>query len=305
MFGYIRPRKDSLRVAEYEYYRGLYCGVCRRMGKECGSASRLCLSYDQVFLCLVRTLLTDDIPEFSRKSCPAFPLKKLKAAESTSVDYSAAVGAVLAAYKFDDDKRDESGTRRFAASLGRGCSRPWLRRAEKLYPGLASGIYESLDGFCRAENDACSGGSGSADVSGFDGFSLDAVADAFGRVAGFFTSYGLEGRQAAVAAAVGRHAGRWLFMVDAADDMAEDVKKGRNNVLARAYGENGPGEEEKKTLLCLLNAETDAALDVLELADIAPGTRLEILKNILSEGMPQTAEAVLNRTYRKPRRHEE
>lgn len=299
MFGYIRPRKDSLRVAEYEYYRGLYCGVCRRMGKECGSAARLCLSYDQVFLCLIRSLLTDDVPEFSRKSCPALPLKKLKTAESPSVDYAAAVGAVLAAYKFDDDKRDESGARKFASSVGKTCSRPWLRRAEKLYPGLTAGICESLDEFCKAETDACSADAGS------DGFSLDAVADAFGRVAGFFTSYGLEGRQSAIAAAVGRHAGRWLFLIDAADDIAEDVKKGRNNVLARAYGENGPGEEEKKTLLCLLNAETDAALAALELADVAPGTRLEILKNILSEGMPQTAEAVLNGTYRKPRRHED
>ena len=57
MFGYIQPYIPNLTVGDYEYYRAAYCGLCRSMGKVCGSGSRLTLSYDGVFLALLRTAL--------------------------------------------------------------------------------------------------------------------------------------------------------------------------------------------------------------------------------------------------------
>ena len=50
MFGYIRPKIPELKVREYDQYKGIYCSLCKRMGKEYGVASRFALSYDSTFL---------------------------------------------------------------------------------------------------------------------------------------------------------------------------------------------------------------------------------------------------------------
>ena len=50
MFGYIRTDTPELRVRENEYYKAVYCGMCRAQGKCTGQCSRMTLSYDMVFL---------------------------------------------------------------------------------------------------------------------------------------------------------------------------------------------------------------------------------------------------------------
>ena len=64
MFGYIRPHTPELRVREYEYYKAVYCGLCRSMGKCTGQCSRMTLSYDFAFLSLVRMALSATAPAF-------------------------------------------------------------------------------------------------------------------------------------------------------------------------------------------------------------------------------------------------
>ena len=53
MFGYIRPRRDTLLVRDYDRYRAAYCGLCRALGKRCGFAARFLVSYDMTFLYLL------------------------------------------------------------------------------------------------------------------------------------------------------------------------------------------------------------------------------------------------------------
>ena len=57
MFGYVRPFAPEMKVAEYEMYRGVYCGVCREIGRTSGQLSRFALTYDIVMLCAVRMAL--------------------------------------------------------------------------------------------------------------------------------------------------------------------------------------------------------------------------------------------------------
>ena len=54
MFGYVRPYTPELLVKDNELYRATYCGLCRTMGKTTGKLSKLALSYDFVFLALLR-----------------------------------------------------------------------------------------------------------------------------------------------------------------------------------------------------------------------------------------------------------
>ena len=55
MFGYVKPYVPALTVAEYEAYKGAYCGLCRTMGHLTGQISRLTLNYDFAFLAIFLT----------------------------------------------------------------------------------------------------------------------------------------------------------------------------------------------------------------------------------------------------------
>ena len=82
MFGYVQPYIPDLTVGDYEYYRAAYCGLCRSMDEVCGGSSRMTLSYDGVFLSLLRMLLTDERPECEQHHCPYAPLARKNIIES-------------------------------------------------------------------------------------------------------------------------------------------------------------------------------------------------------------------------------
>ena len=57
MFGYVRLFKPNITMGEYEQYKGIYCTLCKRLGKRYGVASRFTLSYDMTFLALLEMAL--------------------------------------------------------------------------------------------------------------------------------------------------------------------------------------------------------------------------------------------------------
>ena len=297
MFGYVQPYIPNLTVGDYEYYRAAYCGLCRSMGKVCGGSSRLTLSYDGVFLSLLRMALMRSAPECERHFCPYSPLvKKNMLVDSPDLDFSAGAMGVLAALKIEDDITDESGIKKLGALLCRAPAKKWIKGADEQDLGIVSKTREKLALYYAAEkgNSVCE----------FSDAGIEAGAEAFGEVVGMLASRGIEFENYAIAYSVGRHVGRWIYCIDALDDLAEDAKKGRYNAFIASYG-NTLDDGEKLTLECLLRDESDSALAMLDLADVNESSRAyRIVKNILAEGMPRIARSVLDGTYRKPRRED-
>ena len=297
MFGYVQPYIPNLTVGDYEYYRAAYCGLCRSMGKVCGGSSRLTLSYDGVFLALLRMAMMNDTPECERHVCPYSPLaKRNMLVGSPDIDFTAGAMGVLAALKVEDDITDESGFKKICALLCRTPAKRWLRGADKQDLGIAAGTREKLALYYTAEkeNSSCE----------FSDAGVESSAEAFGEVVGMLTCRGIEFENYAIAYSVGRHVGRWIYCIDALDDLADDAKKSRYNPFIASYGDS-LDESEKLTLECLLRDESDSAMAMLDLADVNESSRAyRIVKNILTEGMPRIARAVLDGTYRKPRRED-
>ena len=50
LFGYIRPEQSELLVKEYEFYKAVYCGICREGGRKISRLTRFFLNHDFVFL---------------------------------------------------------------------------------------------------------------------------------------------------------------------------------------------------------------------------------------------------------------
>ena len=293
MIGYIRPNTPELKLREYQYYRGVYCGLCRAMGRCTGQCSRLALSYDLVFLSLVRLALVGGNPTgeqrtrpvaFDRRRCLIHPLRPRLSLQSGDVtDYTACAAAVLNYHKLLDDKADETGSKQMRARLALPSFARFMRRAERRYPGLSACILPHMEQLHQMES------SGLA--------SADEPATAFGEVLAALFSYGLDPTSARIAHHIGFHVGRWLYLIDAIDDYEEDVRRGRPNALHRLYGERGITEERRADLQAALALDLQKATDALDLIDIPTdpcGVELSpLLYHMLQVALPQKTHQVI------------
>ena len=76
MFGYVKPQNGELLVKQSEFYRAVYCGLCRSMRKGHGFLTSFSLSYDFAFLTVIRVAAAEEKCEAEMRRCPAHPLKK-------------------------------------------------------------------------------------------------------------------------------------------------------------------------------------------------------------------------------------
>ena len=292
MYGYVRIHAPELKVREQEYYRAVYCGLCRTMGKCTGQCSRMTLSYDFTYFALVRMALTGEEPKIRARRCLAHPTRRRPMVEPNGeLSLCAYMSAILAYHKVRDDLRDERGMKRTVATAASPFMGSLRRRAMKRgYTRTDLDVAEAMEALC--------------DLEATRPPSVDEPAELFGDLMALLLSHGLEGNRATLARKIGRHVGRWVYILDAADDYAEDVRRGRYNPLACLYGgDNGEApppelseerrEELRVALLCELS-ELECAFDLLEMTE-NPDLG-GILHNILYLGMPKEAERVLLRS---------
>jgi len=282
MFGYIRTCTPELRVREHECYRAAYCGLCHEMGRCTGCTSRLTLSYDFVFLTLLRLCVTGEVPSFTRRRCVAHPLSKRPTMKKCgALTHCARCAAILNYWKNRDDRDDERGIKRLRAA----CLHPVLaggrRRAKKAYAELDGRIAERLSALSDMERERVE--------------SADLPAGVFGELVREFCAFGLEGAAYRIAAELGYYTGRWIYLVDALDDREKDARTGSYNPFVLLYGGGELSDDQKASLNAALTAElmgVERALDLLEEAEGFP-EGLAILRNILYLGMPETAKGIL------------
>jgi hypothetical protein len=243
------------------------------------------LSYDMTLFALVRLCLTGNRPTIRRRRCIAHPARKRPMAEPCDeLVYCAYASAILAHHKVRDDLRDERGLKRTAATAVSPFTSSMRRRAIRRGWGeLDSRVYTAMKALSELEASRPP--------------SADEPATLFGELMGSLLAYGLEGDPARLARVIGLHVGRWVYLMDAADDYAEDVKYHRYNPLACLYGDPAMTElsarkkQEIKTALLAELCELERAFDLLDASD-TPNLG-GVLSNILYEGMPREVERVL------------
>ncbi len=278
MFGYIKPFVPDLRVREHELYRAIYCGLCRSMGRHTGCASRLTLSYDFAFLCAVRLVLEKTKMNVKVSSCALSPWKRRPIMEDNpALSYCAAAAAILTREKVQDDINDSKGLEKVKPQLLMPAARGMAKKALKYDSTLPVDlIAEGLSELSRLETEGCP--------------SIDACADCFGKVLSFVFSHGLEGSDRSIAAALGKSIGRVIYVLDAADDMEKDRKKGNYNPLNIE-----PISPESLSLAVRL--ELSRAEAAVNLMDFTGSIELrELIYNILYEGLPKEADRIFGKT---------
>ncbi len=271
MFGYVTPLIEELKVKEHTLYKSIYCGLCQCMGKRVCGESRMTLSYDMVFLVLIRLRLSGESVSFRTARCMASPFrKKLMMERNSTLDYCAAAGSLLAYHNIADDAADKKGFRRMVAVLLRRMAERMRKKAS--LPDLDVYVTEKMKELSKQEHT--------------DGATVDAVGDVFGQLLAAVFGWGLEETDRRLAEELGYHVGKWIYILDAADDYLKDQKRGEFNPLP---------ELDKGILQCALNLELEAASLAMNLMDGAdPGIK-KITENIIYAGMPARMEKILSR----------
>lgn len=224
MFGYVRALKPQMKVCEYDTYKSVYCGLCKKMGKEFGLVSRFTLSYDFTFLALMNLALGDYEICHKYENCIAHPLKKspcLKCGDG--LEYPSYSAIILIYHKLKDDYADKGIKGKLVAFLTLPFLKRGYKKAKKMYPELA----QSIEKYMLLQKEVEEKGSSSLDESAENSCMM------MSEIASLLSS---DEEQKPILRRFGYFVGRYVYLCDALDDLRKDCKKGDFNPLKNHFG---------------------------------------------------------------------
>lgn len=275
MFGYIIVNKAEMKFKEFDVYHSYYCGLCQVLKKRYGVKGQLTLSYDMTFVLMLLTALYE--PETTQGTCKciAHPFEKHEIRTNLLTEYVADMNVLFSYYKCLDDWEDEKKLHRlvFAKLLEGKTKQQKLLYQEKLHK-----INMLMHDMSKAEQ------SGTGDV--------DIVSGIWGKVMAEIVAC-REDEWAESLRTLGYHLGKFIYLLDAYEDVEEDIKKNRYNPLKNIWG-NPDFEEECRCILTMLMADCCKEFEQLPILD-----NVEILRNILYSGVWCRYEAVREKRLKK------
>ena len=279
MFGYIKPYKPEMRICEYDLYKSIYCGLCKQIGKLYGPFARLSLSYDFVFLSLLKMAMEPDDPSVQKGRCLLNPLKTIPCCQQNdSMRFSAACAMIMLYYKAKDNILDHSFFGRLAFYPALWVAAHAWKKAKNEYPQIDRIIADMMEQQLRLEKEKCA----SIDQAS------DPTATALQEI---FALLSDNVSQQRVLRRLGYLLGRYVYLCDASSDLLEDLKHHNYNPYIYSLKiENISSEsliaqarEEAKGDLFYTIAQMQNTFSLLSVVRFAP-----ILENILFRGLKAT-----------------
>lgn len=270
MFGYVVPNQKELKVYELEEYRGWYCGLCHRLQRKYGLRGRLSLNYDMTFLGLLLSSLYEDEVRERLGGCVMHPLQKQRSYDTQYVGYAADMNILLTYYKCMDDWHDDHNI--FRAGYGASLRKAGRKVAGK-YSRQAEQIQSCLFRLGQAEKEEAS--------------DLDEVAGIFGRLCGSLFAY-QEDIWYQDLWHMGFYLGKFIYLLDAWEDIEKDYKSGCYNPLLffadkKSLEEQIRGDELEERVTDILTQMIAQACRYFERLPIVEHGG--ILRNILYSGV--------------------
>lgn len=285
MFGYVRPVLNRLDEGQRDAYQSAYCGLCHTLGRRHGFLARFTLQYDFTFLAILLTAGETENRPLCRR-CPAHPLRRARTClGGGQMEAAADQSMILTYYKLSDDVDDRNDVTSLPYRFVRRLFRRSYRRAAKAQPEFDAQVREGLGRLRQLEGERSP--------------ELDRTADAFARILSSASAAYPEG--SLMRRTLGEllyHLGRWIYLMDAWDDLAEDKKHGRYNPLDARFQGLAPEEKEYLNTTAAHSARlAGAAANLMELGSWEP-----IVENILYLGLPTVQSAVLDGRWKEMRK---
>lgn len=271
MFGYVVVSEQDLKIREFNLYRSYYCGMCMDLKENYGQTVRLTLSYDTVFLALLLTSLYEPEDLVRDIRCAVHPVEKHRTRQNDYTRYAADINIILSYYSCLDDWNDEKDPKKkmFAALL-----KSKSERACALYPEKAAVIRGKLSELSELEKRAVSREESDLTPA--------ALLDRTGSIFGDLLAEVFDCRKDTWSPAlrrVGFNLGKFIYILDAYDDLEKDEKNGSFNPLL-SMKDKPHLDDYVRGVLTMTLSDCTGAFETLPVVE-----NIDILRNILYCGI--------------------
>lgn len=283
MFGYIIPLERHMSSEEKETFKQCYCGLCRSI-KEFGQVPRFFLSYDFVFLSILLSSISKETITIDEKACLPHPFKKREyIVNNATQEYCAGMNVMLGYLNLLDKKKDKQGKDLMIPTVAfvKG-----FKKTLVSYPEKYRVIETELSNLEILEKEKCN--------------SIDQASEPFAKIMEELFCYGNSSNYK-VLGWMGFNIGKWLYLIDAYDDIEEDMNGKRYNPIIYA----NPEVKDPKILRDTVKTKIEMILvtcirqvqNAYDLLDVK--VNKGILDNIMCMGLLARTDYILNNREEK------
>lgn len=287
MFGYVRPPLEILPQEEAERFRRAYCGLCHTLGERYGPAARMILNYDFTYLAI---LLSD--PEEAapcRRRCVSSPVR-LRAYQpaTAALELAADESVILAYWQLRDGVEDHAWASGLKYRAGARLLESAYKRAAALRPEFDQAVRRQLQLLSALEQ--------AKDPS------MDRAADSFAVLLSSAAEELTDPVRKRIMEQILYHLGRWIYLIDGADDLKKDAESGNYNPVALRYGltDGTWTPESRRDFATTLDHSIHQMAAAFELWDF--GVWTPVLQSTFYGGLFQVGKAVLDGSFHRPSR---
>ena len=278
MFGYVRPVLEKLSPEEQDRFQSVYCGLCHALGQNYGPWARLILNYDFTFLALV-LMEGEGCTASFRCPCKRF-CRKTRVEDASALRLAADDSVILTYWKLRDEVSDRSFRRGLGYRALAFLMRPAYRKAAARQPRFAETVETRLAELREMERSRIP--------------SIDRPADAFASILAAAVSSVEDAARRRILEQMLYHLGRWIYLVDALDDLKEDAASGAYNPLICRFTlrDGALDDDSRARLIATLDHSVNRITSAYLLAERSVWSG--VLENIIYFGLPGVGRLVLD-----------
>ena len=284
MFGYVRPSVQDLPERELDRFRTMYCGLCHTLSRRYGQAARFILNYDFTYLAILLSDRTAGKENAGR--CYTSPIRKRPYLESTAaMELAADESVILAYWQLRDGVEDHAWAAGLKYRAGARLLESAYRKAAAFRPAFDQAVRRQLQMLSALEKEKDP--------------SMDKAADTFAVLLSSAAEGVEEPVRRRVLEQILYHLGRWVYLIDAADDLKKDAESGNYNPVALRYGlKDGAWDPESRHAFAVtLDHSIHQMAAAFELWNF--GVWTTVLQTTFYAGLFRVGHAVLEGTYHR------
>ena len=271
MFGYVLINKEELKFKEYDVYKSYYCGLCQTLNNRSGRFAQLTLNYDMTFLQLLLTGLYEPKTKLENFRCKIHPFKKSIKRRNEITDYIDDMNLFLAYLNCIDDWEDEKKLSRKIYTI---IVKNKVKKIKKQYPEKTAKLEAILKKSSEYEKKK--------------EYDIDKISSYSGELMSELFLY-KEDEWKQTLSRMGFFLGKYIYIIDAYEDIEKDLKKGNYNPFSEIY-QNEDFDDFVNQILTMMISE--CAIEFEELPIIEG---VDILRNILYSGVWVKFQSIRNK----------
>ncbi|MCD8366201.1 MAG: DUF5685 family protein [Clostridiales bacterium] len=263
MFGYIYINQKSLSEENKRQYQAYYCGLCQVLKKSNGVKGQMLLNYDMTFLIILLTGLYEIENEERRFVCPLHPTRKKTAYINEASCYASDMNVLLSYHNLIDDWKDEHNIPKHVMS--QMLKRDYQRIAAK-YPRQVQALenYVNRLNMLEAKREE----------------NIDAISGLTGEMLGEIFAW-KDDLWADELRCLGFYLGKFVYLMDAYEDLDRDRRKNEYNPFLSMARNNGEDFETlSRLILTSMMSECAKSFERLPIL-----LHADIIRNILYSGV--------------------